>query len=275
MGYVPAAPDGVPLSVAVPFPLFTNVTPLGSVPVSVRDGVGVPVVVTVKLEAVPTVNVVLLALVMLGAIPVFTVRVKLWLAGVPTPLLAVIVREYVPALPDAGVPLSVAVPFPLFTNVTPLGSVPVFVSDGVGVPVVVTVKLPAVPTVNVVLLALVMLGAIPALTVRVKLWLAGVPTPLLAVIVREYVRAVPDAGVPLSVAVPFPLFTNVTPVGSAPVSVRDGSGVPVVVIGKLPAVPTANVVLLALVIAGGVCGGAPPNSPYTVNCPSACTYTFP
>jgi len=97
-------------------------------------------------------------------------------------LLAVIVREYVPALPDAGVPLSVAVPFPLFTNVTPLGSVPVFVSDGFGVPVVVTVKLPAVPTANVVLVALVMLGAIPALTVKVKLWLI-VPAPLLAVIV--------------------------------------------------------------------------------------------
>src|SRR5215472_873275 len=251
MGYVPAAPDGVPLSVAVPFPLFTNVTPLGSVPVSVRDGVGVPVVVTVKLAAVPTANVVLLALVMLGAIPVLTVRVKLWLAGVPTPLLAVIVREYVPALPDAGVPLSVAVPFPLFTNVTPLGSVPVSVSDGVGAPVVVTVKLPAAPTVNVVLLGLVIAGV--WFTVRVKLWLAGVPTPLLAVIVREYVPALPDAGVPLSVAVPFPLFTNVTPLGSVPVSVSDGVGAPVVVTVKLPAAPTANVVLLALVIAGGVC----------------------
>src|SRR5215467_6477853 len=42
-----------------------------------------------------------------------------------------------------------------------LGSAPVSVSDGVGVPVVVTAKLPAVPTVNVVLLALVMLGAVP------------------------------------------------------------------------------------------------------------------
>ena len=46
-----------------------KVTPLGSAPDSVRDGVGVPVVVTVKLPAVPTVNVVLFALVMLGAVP--------------------------------------------------------------------------------------------------------------------------------------------------------------------------------------------------------------
>ena len=129
-------------------------------PVSVSDGVGAPVVVTVKLPAAPTVNVVLLGLVIAGVW--FTVRVKLWLAGVPTPLLAVIVREYVPALPDAGVPLSVAVPFPLFTNVTPLGSAPVSVSDGVGVPVVVTVKkLSGESTKNVVLLALVMLGAVP------------------------------------------------------------------------------------------------------------------
>ena len=84
-------------------------------------------------------------------------------------------------MPAAGVPLSVAVPLPLLTNVTPLGSVPVCVSDGVGVPVVVTVKLPAVPTVNVVLLALVIAGA--WFTVKVKLWLAGLPTPLLAVMV--------------------------------------------------------------------------------------------
>jgi hypothetical protein len=74
-------------------------------------------------------------------------------------LVAVNVREYVPPVPAAGVPLSVAVPFPLSTNATPLGSVPVSLSDGVGAPVVVTVKLPAVPTVNVVVFALVIAGA--------------------------------------------------------------------------------------------------------------------
>jgi hypothetical protein len=72
--------------------LFTNVTPLGSAPVSVKDGVGAPVVVTVKLPAVPTVNVVLAGLVIVGgACPVLTDSVKIWLASVPTPLLAVIV----------------------------------------------------------------------------------------------------------------------------------------------------------------------------------------
>jgi hypothetical protein len=47
----------------------------------------------------------------------------------------------------------------LSTKVTPLGSVPVSLSDGVGFPVAVTMKFPAVPTVNVVLFALVMVGA--------------------------------------------------------------------------------------------------------------------
>ena len=69
-----------------------NVTPLGSAPVSVRDGVGDPVVVTVKLPAVPTANVVLLPLVIAGAIcAVFTVTVKLCEASVPTPLCALMV----------------------------------------------------------------------------------------------------------------------------------------------------------------------------------------
>ena len=44
------------------------------------------------------------------------------MALVPTPLLAVRVSKYVPPLPDVGVPLSVAVPFPLSLNVTPVGS---------------------------------------------------------------------------------------------------------------------------------------------------------
>src|SRR5215472_4438532 len=96
-----------------------NVTPLGNVPVSLNVGVGLPVAVTVNVPAVPTVNVVLLALVITGA--VFTVSVKAWAAGVPTPLVAVKVMLYVPRLPAAGVPLSVPVPFPLSVKVTPLG----------------------------------------------------------------------------------------------------------------------------------------------------------
>jgi hypothetical protein len=72
-------------------PLFTKVTPLGSAPVSESEAAGLPEVVTLKLPGVPVVNVVLFALVRAGAW--FTVSVNVWLTGVPTPLLAVMVRE--------------------------------------------------------------------------------------------------------------------------------------------------------------------------------------
>ena len=249
---VPVA--GVPLSVAVPLWLSTKVTPPGSVPVSVRVGVGVPVVVTENVLGVPAVNVALLALVIAGpALGLFTVSVKAWVAGVPTPFVAVKVMGKVPLLPVAGVPLRVAAPFPLSLKVTPLGSVPVSVRVGVGVPVVVIENVPAVPTVNVVLLALVITGAALALfTVSVKALVAAEPTPLLAVNVMEYALLVPAAGVPDKVPVPFPLSLKVTPPGSAPVWVKAGVGAPVAVTENVPAVPTVNVVLLALVIAGPV-----------------------
>ena len=44
---------------------------------------------------------------------------------------------------------------------------------------------------------------------------------------------------------------NVTPLGSAPLSLNVGVGIPVVVTVKLPLLPTVNVVLFGLVIAGG------------------------
>ena len=50
----------------VPSRLSTKVTPDGRVPVSVIDGVGLPVVVTVKVSAVPAVKAVALALVIAG-----------------------------------------------------------------------------------------------------------------------------------------------------------------------------------------------------------------
>ena len=46
------------------------------------------------------------------------------------------------------------------------------------------------------------------------------------------------------------MSTKVTPAGSAPVSEREGAGKPVAVTENVPAVPTVNVTLLALVIAG-------------------------
>ena len=47
-------------------PLSRNVTPDGRAPVSVIDGVGLPVVVTVKVPAVPAMKAVALSLVIAG-----------------------------------------------------------------------------------------------------------------------------------------------------------------------------------------------------------------
>ena len=61
-----------------------------------------------------------------------------------------------PLLPAAGVPLRTPV---ISLKVTPDGNVPVRANVGVGLPVAVTVKVPAVPTVKTVLSALVIVGA--------------------------------------------------------------------------------------------------------------------
>ena len=79
----------MPASVAVPLPLSTKVTPVGSAPVSVRAGFGKPVVVAVKLPATFTEKVVALALVIAGAWS--TVSVKVCVAPVPIPLCALTV----------------------------------------------------------------------------------------------------------------------------------------------------------------------------------------
>ena len=69
--------------------MSTNVTPDGRAPLSVSEGVGTPVAVTVNVPAEPTANDVLFALVMTGAW--FTVSEKACEASVPTPLCALIV----------------------------------------------------------------------------------------------------------------------------------------------------------------------------------------
>src|SRR5688500_15315170 len=82
----------------------------------------------------------------------FTVSVKGWTALGATPLFAVMVSGYGPWVPGPGVPASVAVPSLLLTKVTPVGSAPVWlitIEAPVGKPVVVTVKVPGVPTLKV------------------------------------------------------------------------------------------------------------------------------
>ena len=76
-------------------------------------------------------------------------------------------------------PDRVAVPLLLFTKVTPLGSAPVSVITMlafVGNPVVVTVNVPATPSLKVALFALVIAG--DWITVRVKFWVASGAIPL-------------------------------------------------------------------------------------------------
>jgi len=62
---VPPDPvEGVPLNTPVE---ASNEMPFGSVPVSASVGIGDPFAVTIKYEFIPTVNVALSALVMVGA----------------------------------------------------------------------------------------------------------------------------------------------------------------------------------------------------------------
>ena len=170
--------SGVPVSVAVPSPLSTKVTPPGSAPVSLSAGVGKPVVVTVKLPGVPTVNVVLSALVIAGAWS--TVRVKFWVASGCHAVGGGDRQRIGAAGARAGCRRAWRCRRRC-PKVTPAGSAPVSLSAGVGTPVVVTVKVPGVPTVKVALSALVIAGAWS--TVSVKLWVASGSTPLAAVMV--------------------------------------------------------------------------------------------
>src|SRR5690348_15219764 len=84
-----------------------------------------------------------------------TRRVNDWVVSGETPFEAVIVMLYAPPDP-VGVPASVPVPSPLSVNVTPEGK-PLLALREVdeGVPLVVTVKLPCWPSVNVAWSALV------------------------------------------------------------------------------------------------------------------------
>ena len=133
---------------------------------------GTPVEVTVKLPDEPSTKLVPSAEVIEGGPS--TVKVKDWVASGLMPLAAVMVRVKMPW--TVGVPAREAVPSPLSVKVTPAGRSPVSDSVAVGTPVETTVKLPAEPSVNVVELPLVMVGATS--TVKVKVWVAFGLMPL-------------------------------------------------------------------------------------------------
>ena len=88
-------------------------------------------------------------------------------------------------MPVAGVPHILAVPSPSSVKLKPVGKVPLVIAMlGSGCPVVAMSKLSALPTVKVVLSALVMVGATEAgSTVKVNGCVALGVIPLLAVMV--------------------------------------------------------------------------------------------
>src|SRR5690242_20920386 len=118
----------------------------------------------------------------------------------------------------------------------------------VGLPVVVTVKVPAEPAVKVAVLALVIAGA--WLTVRVKDWVASGCAPVAALSVSGWGPPVRGSGVPDSVAVPSRLSAKVTPAGKVPVSLKIGRASRREGAENAAAAPAVKVAELALVIAG-------------------------
>jgi hypothetical protein len=239
----------VPAAVAVPesTPVAgLKATPAGSAPVIESVGAGKPVATTVCVPAVPTWKVAAAALAIAGAWLTVSVKVCVPL-GVTPPLDAVIVSVKTPPGP-VGVPERTAVPVPLVApSVTPAGKAPpMLMLVAVGVALVVIVKVPACPTVNVVALALVI--ATVWFTVSVKFCVALGATPLLAVMTSGNVPG--TVGVPESTPV---VLLKVTPAGNAPATENVGAGKPVAVTVNVPAVPTLNMVALALVIAGADC----------------------
>jgi hypothetical protein len=156
------------------------------------------------------------------------------------------------------VPLST----PADEKVTPLGSAPVTLNVGAGEPVAVAVNEPAVPTVKVVLLALVIAGTVP--TVRVAEAVRPVPpvveltapvvlleAPRVELVTLTETTQLPLAGMvaPLRLIVAEPAVAPVT-VPEVQVLVRPGVLATVIPAGNvsLTATPVWLVVVLGLVM---------------------------
>ena len=168
----------------------------------------------------------------------------------------------------------------LSTKDNQAGCAPANSKVGVGLPVAVMVKVPAVPMVNVVESALVMAGASrtggASCTVMVKSCVASGRVPFEAVMLIGKLPAEPANAVPSIVAVPSPLGVKLIPDGRVPVkpTVALGTGGLVLTV-KLVNVQMTNVVLSALIIAGGglstnnvkvcIASGAMPFVAVTVN----------
>jgi hypothetical protein len=146
------------------------------------------------------------------------------------------------------------------------------VSDGVGDPVVVTVKLPAVPTVNVVPFELVIAGAVDA-GLMVNVTAFEVPPPAGFVTVTFTVPAVTMSAAGI-VATIWTLLTEEGVIAGldpkftvAPVA----NPVPLIVNGKLAPPATALDGLIDEMLGAGFA----PSNPYTSTSLDVPTYTFP
>lgn len=95
------------------------------------------------------------------------------------PLVAVKTIGYSPPLPVIGEPLRLAVPSRLFCKLTPEGKMPVVLNEGAGNPLLVKVNVLNVPDTKEVLVALVIVGGCPMVTISV--WVASGDIPFLAV----------------------------------------------------------------------------------------------
>ncbi len=151
-----------------------------------------------------------------------------------------------------GVPLIVAVPSPLSWKVTVPGSVPVPFKDGIGFPVVLTVNVPAEPTVNVALLAVVIVGGTSTVTVVVAVTVAGVVAALVTVSVYVVVATGEMfTGVPLVTAptpllmLPAPPLKTAVRVVVFPETIVEAPGVKLVIAGAGTTVTVTGLVTAA------------------------------
>ena len=182
-------------------------------------GSGTPVVEKMTDPAVPMVNVGVPIAPMVGAWSTCSENDCVALGA--TPLVAMIVRGYVPPEPEPGVPERT----PPDVKLTPLGRALAVLNVGAGDPFAVTLKLPLVPTTNVVVAALVKLGARLMLIVIGSV--VGEPIPLEAVTVQLKVPPEPADAVPEST----PALLKAIAAGSVgqPESAKVGAGKPVAV----------------------------------------------
>jgi len=149
----------------------------------------------------------------------------------------------------------VAVPSPLSWKVTVPGNEPVAFKEGFGFPVVFTMNEPGVPTVNVVLFKVVIVGGTFTVTIAVAVTVAGVVAALVTVSVYVVVEAgTMVTGVPLVTAptplsmLPVPPLNTAVSVVEAPETIVAAPGVKLVIDGA----GTTVTVTLAVVVAGVV-----------------------